>query len=51
MALYTKLHSEIAQHRSVLSEREKSLHSVKESLVRDGGAVVGSAPADGGQDT
>ena len=44
MALYTKLHGEIAEHRAVLSEREESLNSARESLIREGGAVVGSTP-------
>ncbi|CAL1709396.1 unnamed protein product [Somion occarium] len=45
LSLYTSLHSAIATHRDILSEREQGLKEVRESLVRDGGNVVGGMNA------
>ncbi|KAI0824479.1 hypothetical protein BC628DRAFT_1377831 [Trametes gibbosa] len=42
LALYAALHKHIAEHKTVLSEREQALREARESLVREGGAVVGS---------
>ncbi|KAI0349623.1 hypothetical protein OH77DRAFT_1579795 [Trametes cingulata] len=45
LALYASLHTSIAQHKEVLAEREQTLCKARESLVREGGAVVGTASA------
>ncbi|KAI0633929.1 hypothetical protein C8Q77DRAFT_1108513 [Trametes polyzona] len=44
LALYATLHTSIAEHKKVLSEQEQALKDARESLVREGGAVVGNAP-------
>ncbi|KAI0799984.1 hypothetical protein C8Q74DRAFT_383428 [Fomes fomentarius] len=49
LSLYASLQNRISEHRSVLSEREKALNEARESLVREGGAVVGGAPKLGGE--
>ncbi|KAH9914138.1 uncharacterized protein B0H18DRAFT_141612 [Fomitopsis serialis] len=41
LSLYASLHSAVASHKSTLGEREKALVEARESLVREGGAVVG----------
>ena len=41
LTLYASLHSTVKAHHTVLSEREKTLSDARESLVREGGAVVG----------
>ncbi|KAH9847983.1 hypothetical protein C2E23DRAFT_889440 [Lenzites betulinus] len=46
LALYAALHKNIAEHKNVLSEREQALKEARESLVREGGAVV-SGPSFG----
>lgn len=49
LSLYASLQNRMSEHRSVLSEREKALNEARESLVREGGAVVGGAPKPGGE--
>ncbi|KAH9889570.1 hypothetical protein C8Q73DRAFT_793767 [Cubamyces lactineus] len=44
LALYASMQTNIDEHKQVLSEREKTLKEARESLVREGGAVVGSMP-------
>ncbi|KAI0323380.1 hypothetical protein GY45DRAFT_1376360 [Cubamyces sp. BRFM 1775] len=45
LALYASMQTNIDEHKQVLSERERTLKEARESLVREGGAVVGSMPA------
>ena len=51
LSLYASLHTSIANHRGVLSEREAQLKSARENLIREGGNVVGSGGATGSQVT
>ncbi|KAI0364381.1 hypothetical protein BV20DRAFT_917313, partial [Pilatotrama ljubarskyi] len=41
LTLYASLHTSIAEHKEVLMGREQTLGEARESLVREGGAVVG----------
>ncbi|PCH37595.1 hypothetical protein WOLCODRAFT_167619 [Wolfiporia cocos MD-104 SS10] len=41
LSLYASLHCAVAAHRTTLSEREQTLSDARESLLREGGAVVG----------
>ncbi|KAH9912737.1 uncharacterized protein B0H18DRAFT_1126808 [Fomitopsis serialis] len=41
LSLYASLHSAVASHKPTLGEQEKALTEARESLVREGGAVVG----------
>ncbi|EIW53767.1 uncharacterized protein TRAVEDRAFT_60994 [Trametes versicolor FP-101664 SS1] len=51
LSLYATLHTSITEHKKVLSEREETLKGARESLVREGGAVVGGPPkVDAGND-
>ncbi|KAI0759397.1 hypothetical protein BD413DRAFT_607566 [Trametes elegans] len=43
LALYATMETTISDHKAVLAEREKTLKEARESLVREGGAVVGGA--------
>lgn len=38
------MHTSITEHKKALSEREETLKGARESLVREGGAVVGGPP-------
>ncbi|KAI0644160.1 hypothetical protein C8Q79DRAFT_974524 [Trametes meyenii] len=44
VTLYATLHTKIAEHKIVLADRQQVLNDAWESLVREGGAVVGSMP-------
>ncbi|KAI0640488.1 hypothetical protein C8Q79DRAFT_996420 [Trametes meyenii] len=44
ITLYATLHTKIAEHKIVLADRQQALNDARESLVREGGAVVGSMP-------
>ncbi|OJT11760.1 hypothetical protein TRAPUB_11695 [Trametes pubescens] len=44
LSLYANLHTSITEHKKVLAEREETLKGARESLVREGGAVVGGPP-------
>ncbi len=41
LTLYASIQNTISQHKELLSTREKALDEARESLVREGGAVVG----------
>jgi len=41
LALYASLHSAVDAHRAILSDREEQLKEARESLVREGGNVIG----------
>ncbi|RPD52776.1 hypothetical protein L227DRAFT_617521 [Lentinus tigrinus ALCF2SS1-6] len=41
LALFASFHKSISEHRAVLTEHEQNLNGVRDSLVREGGAVVG----------
>ncbi|KZT01593.1 uncharacterized protein LAESUDRAFT_815771 [Laetiporus sulphureus 93-53] len=47
LILYASLHSAVADHRAILSEREQTLKGARESLVRESGNVVGGHTSDG----
>ena len=49
LSLYASLHTTISEHRTVLAGREKTLNEAKDSLLREGGAVVGVSK--GGDET
>ncbi|CDO75843.1 hypothetical protein BN946_scf184346.g4 [Trametes cinnabarina] len=44
LALYVDLHADMDAHKKILSEREQTLKTARENLVREGGAVVSSVP-------
>ncbi|OCH87588.1 hypothetical protein OBBRIDRAFT_827616 [Obba rivulosa] len=49
LTLYASLHSTVATHRGILSERDKMLKEAREGLVREGGNVVGGGRVPAGE--
>lgn len=41
LTLYASLHSSVSAHRAILADRDQTLKEARESLVREGGNVVG----------
>ncbi|RDX42289.1 hypothetical protein OH76DRAFT_135455 [Lentinus brumalis] len=51
LSLYASLHTAIAGHRAVLTERDKTLSDARESLAREAAAVVGGMKTIGTAET